>query len=76
MNTEAQTRVERAESAFAKKAVRAADASLAWKDHQAKEAHIDANMLRLRNARLEREAQLITPPPPKKKAAPKVQRPR
>ncbi len=63
MDTEAR---ERAEARFAKKTSRAAEASVAMKDHQAKEAHIDANMLRLRELRIAREAQLVTPPPRKK----------
>ena len=73
METEAH---KRAEARFTQKAEREADASAAMKEHKAKEAHVDANMVRLRDLRLARESQIITPPPPKKKAKakPKVRR--
>ena len=60
MDTEAQ---KRAEAAFIKKAHRAADASLAWNEHKAREAAVDANTERLKALRLARDAEIVTPQP-------------
>jgi hypothetical protein len=52
VNQQSQKRVD----AVFKKEQRAAEASAAWRDYQANQAAVDANMLRLRALRLAREA--------------------
>lgn len=52
---------------------RAIEASEAWKVHDAGQAHINANMERLRNERLAREAaQVLVTPVPKKRVRKKA----
>ena len=71
METDAQ---KRAEAAFAKKAQRASDASLAWTEHKEREAAIDANTERLKALRLARHAEAAAPLASVKKSKPKVRR--
>ena len=47
--------LKQAKAAF-KKDQRAAQASLAWREHEATQAAVNANMIRLRDLRLAREA--------------------
>ena len=70
MDTEAQ---KRADAAF-KKARRAAEASIAWTEHKAREAAVDANTERLRALRLARDAQVAPPLTLTEKSKPKVRR--
>lgn len=55
-----------AERAF-RKEQRAAEASQAWREYEANQLAVDANMMRLRALRLAREAILITPAPKKRR---------
>ena len=56
-----QQNIEAKANAAFKKEQRAIEAPVAWNEYEANQAHVDANMMRLRALRLAREAPIITP---------------
>ena len=56
-----QQNIEAKANAAFKKEQRAIEATVAWNEYEANQAHVDANMMRLRALRLAREAAIITP---------------
>jgi len=67
---------QRADSAFAKKQARAAEATVAWAEYQAERVALNSNMERLRAERLAREATKVeaTKVPAKKTLATKAKK--